>query len=98
MSTKPNEYEDIDDMLPEYDFSGRVGIRGKYYQALREGYTTKVRQTDGTTIVQQVVHPEGTVTLDPDVREFFPNAETVNATLRALIQLIPTSKVKPESS
>jgi hypothetical protein len=99
MSNKLNNDEDIDeDMLPEYDFSRRVGVRGKYHRALRQGYMIKIDRTDGTTLVQHIVRPEGTVMLDPDVRAFFPDAESVNATLRALIRLLPTSEAKPKSS
>lgn len=95
MSDTPNEQEPRDDdLLPEYDFSNKSGIRGKYYRRLREGYTIKIHRTDGTTLVQQVVRPEGTVTLDPDVQEYFPDSETVNAALRALIQLIPAKRTK----
>ncbi len=39
-----------DEMLPEYDFTG--GVRGKHYKALREGYTVKINQADGTTLIQ----------------------------------------------
>jgi hypothetical protein len=30
------------DLLPEYGFTG--GVRGKYYKALREGYTVKINR------------------------------------------------------
>lgn len=92
MSNKHNNINPDDDMKPEYDFSGKQGVRGKYYQRLRDGYAIKIQQQDGTTIVQNVVRSEGTVTLDPDVREYFPDAEAVNTALRALIQLIPATK------
>ncbi len=95
MSNKPNNDED---MLPEYDLSGRVGVRGKYYRAMREGYTIKIELADGTTLVQHIVRPEGTVMLDSDVRAFFPDAESVNTTLRALIRLVPTGEARTESS
>ena len=39
-----------DDMLPEYDFTG--GVRGKHYKAMRKGYTVKIDQADGTTLIQ----------------------------------------------
>lgn len=97
MSNEHNTAEFDDDMQPEYDFSGKQGVRGKYYQRLRDGYTVKIHQEDGTTIVQNIVRPEGTVTLDADVREYFPDAEAVNTALRALIQLIPVKK-QPVSS
>lgn len=83
-----------DDMLPEYDFSGRVGVRGKYYQRLREGYTIKIERADGTQIVQQITRPEGSVMLDPDVRAYFPDAEAVNTALRTLIHLVQAQKPK----
>lgn len=92
MSNEPNTSDVDDDMQPEYDFSGKQGVRGKYYQRLRDGSTVKIHQEDGTTLIQQVVRPEGTVTLDPDVREYFPDAEAVNKALRALIQPIPLKK------
>ena len=33
---------------------------------------------------------KGAVILDPDVREYFPDAKAVNAALRSLIALIPS--------
>jgi len=38
------------DMLPEYDFSG--GVRGKHYQAYRQGHTVKIHQSDGSVTIQ----------------------------------------------
>jgi hypothetical protein len=58
MSKKPDEDQPTDDMLPEYNLAGRVGERGKYYRALRQGYTIKVHRADGTTLVQHVIRPE----------------------------------------
>jgi len=87
-----------DDMRPEYDFSGKIGVRGKYYQAMRNGYTIQIHRGDGTTLVQHIVKPEGTITLDPDVQAYFPDDETVNTALRSLIRLIPTKKTKHSSS
>lgn len=86
-----------DEMLPEYDFSGKTGVRGKYYQAMRNGYTIHIHREDGTILVQHITRPEGTVTLDPDVKAYFPDAEAVNTALRSLIQLIPTKKRKQPS-
>jgi len=95
MNNNESEAESTDnDIRPEYDFSGRTGVRGKYYQKLRQGYTIQVQREDGTTLVQQVTRPEGTVTLDPDVREYFPDAEAVNTALRTLIHLVPQKKAK----
>lgn len=41
-----------DAMLPEYDFTGAKGVRGKYYKAYRQGHTVKIHQDDGTVTTQ----------------------------------------------
>jgi hypothetical protein len=41
-------------MMPEYDFKN--GVRGKHYQAYREGHTVTVHQKDGTTQVQHFIN------------------------------------------
>lgn len=79
-------------MLPEYEFKG--GIRGKHYKAYREGHTVKIHKTDGTTDVQYFKLEDGAVMLEPDVREYFPDSETVNKALRSLITLIPRKRSK----
>jgi hypothetical protein len=76
-----------DDMRAEYDFTG--GVRGKHYKARRNGYTVKIHQADGTTVVQHYKIEEGAVMLDPDVREYCPDSDAVNDALRSLIALIP---------
>ena len=78
------------DMRPEYDFTG--GVRGKHYKALRQGYTVKVHQSDGATLVQHFKLEEGTVVLEPDVRKYFPDSEAVNTALRCLIPLMATKR------
>lgn len=74
-------------MRADYDFTG--GTRGKHYRAMQAGYTITIRQSDGTTVVKEVEHRKGAVVLAPDVRECFPDSESVNAALRSLIKLIP---------
>jgi hypothetical protein len=75
------------DMRAEYDFSG--GVRGKYAAALREeGYTIREYNADGTFVETRVLG-EKTVTLAPDVWEYFPSSQAVNHALRTLISLIP---------
>jgi hypothetical protein len=74
------------DMRREYDFAD--GVRGKHCETLREGYTVKIHQADGTTIVQQVQLEAGAVVLEPDVRKYFPDSEAVNRALRCLIPLV----------
>lgn len=77
---------EVDEMLDECDFSG--GVRGKYAEAMKAGYTITIHNEDGTTLVREVP-PEGTIVLEPDVREYFPDSESVNLALRSLITLIP---------
>lgn len=78
-----------DDMLPEYDFKGKKGIRGKYAKALKQGYSIRVINEDKTVTVRQFVLKENAVVLDPDVKVYFPDSKSVNHALRTLIELIP---------
>ena len=80
-----------DEMLEEYDFTG--GVRGKHATAMQAGYTITIHEEDGTTLVKEVL-PQGSIVLEPDVRKYFPDSESVNRTLRSLITLIP-GKSKP---
>ncbi|MBE0682183.1 MAG: hypothetical protein IH589_09740 [Anaerolineales bacterium] len=84
----PEEYDD--GMLPEYDFKGKKGVRGKYYRSLQKGYTVHIHNEDGTTTIQ---HFGPTITLDTDVAAYFPDSESVNKALRTLILLVPDKKV-----
>ena len=74
-------------MRAEYDFRGAV--RGKFYKPLHRGYEIHVHKADGTTVVKQMTLKEGTVMLAPDVRQYFPDSESVNRALRCLIPLMP---------
>ena len=71
------------DMREEYDFSG--GVRGKHYKAYRNGHTVRIHKEDGTTSVQYFTQEDGAVMLDPDIKEHFPDSESVNKALRSLI-------------
>ena len=84
-----------DEMLPVDDFTG--GVRGKHYQAYRSGHTVTMHQDDGAKIVQHFTLEDGTVMLDPDVREYFPDSEAVHKALRALISIIPKKSVTTPS-
>lgn len=77
-----------DEMRPEYDFSG--GVRGKHARDYRRGHTVTVHRKDGSTVVEHFGPVEGSVVLDPDVRPYFPDSETVNEALRGLIRLAPS--------
>lgn len=83
-----------EDALPEYDFTGKKGVRGKYYRAYRRGHTVRIQKADGTVSVQYFTLEEGAVMLEPDVREYFSNSQSVNKALRSLIALIPGKQSK----
>jgi len=70
-------------MLPEYDFRGKKGVRGKYFQALREGHRTVIHKADGSTVVKET-RP---IFLDEDLQALFPDSEAVNRALRELISI-----------
>ncbi|HZX49154.1 MAG TPA: hypothetical protein VFF47_08065 [Nitrospirota bacterium] len=91
-----NRISKKDDMKAEYDFPRMKGaVRGKYYKAYRAGHKVEIHQTDGTTSVQFFKLEEGSVMLEPDVRKYFPNSESVNKALRSLIEIIPSKKRIP---
>lgn len=87
MSKRSNAEVTASNMLPEYDFSR--GMRGKHYRAYQRGHSVRIRKTAGTTVVQHFKLEEGAVVIAPDVRQYFPDADTVNQALRTLIRLIP---------
>ena len=80
------------DMHAEYDFSGKQGERGKYFQAYQAGHIVHIHHGDGTVSTQYFTLEEGAVLLAPDVRTYFPDSESVNQALRGLIELIPQRK------
>ena len=91
--TDPERTENGDlDMLPEYDFKDKEGVRGKYYRAYRQGHAVRVLKEDGTTSVHYFTLEEGAVMLEPDVRQYFSDSQAVNAALRGLIELAPQHK------
>lgn len=97
MSDRISEQSSDDNgMRPEYDFS--KGVRGKHHRAYQQGIQVIVHKTDGSTEVRDFVLPEGAILLDPDVRAYFPDSETVNRTLRELIHLIPEQRLSDEAA
>lgn len=87
----------VREMRAEYDFS--KAERGKAYKPLHAGYTVSIRKSDGTTVVENYKLEHGTVMLQPDVQEYFPDSDSVNKALRALIALLPEKrKVVPKKS
>jgi hypothetical protein len=91
MKKKTNRSQS-DDMLPEYNLEGKKGVRGKYAKAAQKGYSVRVLNEDGTVTVRDFIPRENTVLLDPDVKAYFPDSESVNHALRSLINLIPEKK------
>ena len=87
-SDKPKKK--VEEMRAEYDFSG--GTRGKHVAAYQQGHSVTIYKKDGTTVVQNFTLEEGAVVLAPDVREYFPDAESVNNALRALISIAPGTR------
>jgi len=83
------------DMRAEYDF--KSGVRGKHYRAMQDGYTITIHKADGKTVVKDVMPKEGAVVLEPDVRAYFSDSESVNRALRCLIPLLPQKhRIKPK--
>jgi len=80
------------DMRSEYDFS--KGVRGKHYQAYRQGHQVRIHQSDGSVVVQNFKPEKGAIFLEPDVQIYFSTSEAVNNALRGLIALIPKKTEK----
>ena len=81
-------------MLPEYNFTGKPGVRGKYYRPYRQGHAVRIHKADGSMLVQYFTLEDGAVMLEPDVRQYFPNSDSVNQALRSLISLVPDKPSK----
>ena len=94
----PKSMNQNDDLLPEYDFTGKSGVRGKYYRDYQQGHTVRVYQEDGSVTVQYFTLEDGAVMLEPEIKQYFPDSESVNKALRSLIELIPSKTVKPSAS
>src|SRR5436190_22265936 len=88
MKKKTNKAQN-DDLLPEYNLEGKKGVRGKDTKAMQKGYAVRVLKADSMVTIQDFVPKENTVLLDPDVKVYFPDSESVNRALRTLINLIP---------
>lgn len=86
---KANNSHKSNDMLPEYDFKGKKGVRGKYAKAMQKGYSVRILNQDGTATTRHFIPKEDAIVLDPDISAYFPDSESVNRALRALIDLIP---------
>jgi len=83
-----------EDMLSEYNFKGKKGVRGKYAKAMKKGYSVRVLNQDGTVTTQHFIPEENAIVLEPDVQVYFPDSESVNSALRGLIKLIPEKNAR----
>jgi hypothetical protein len=72
-----------DEIREEYDFSG--GERGKHFKAYRRGHSVRIDKADGSVEHHYFTQEDGAVMLDPDVKQHFPDSDTVNKALRSLI-------------
>ena len=86
------------DMLPEYDFKGKKGMRGKYYLGPNQAHTVQIEHEDGTVTEQHFNSLGHPIMLDPDVFVFFPDSESVNNALRTIIALVPTKQLGEEKA
>ena len=77
---KTDKTQEEFEMLPEYDFRGKQGTRGKYHEAYRKGHTVRIYNENGELTVHYFTLEDGAVMLEPDVREYFPTSESVNET------------------
>ncbi len=85
MRKRKTEKAKTEEMLPEYDFSSKKGVRGKYYRAYRRGHTVRIQKANGTIDVKYFTLADGAVMLEPDVKKHFPDSRSVNKALRALM-------------
>jgi hypothetical protein len=76
-----------DDILPEYDFTH--GVKGNHYQKYQQRHNVTINYEDGKKITRMIKPEDNIIILDPDVKKYFPDSESVNSTLRSLIKLIP---------
>jgi len=88
MKKRKTENE-TDEMRPEYALSGMKGVRGKYYQAYRQGHSVRIHKANGSINVKYFTLEDGAVMLEPDVRKHFPDSRSVNRALRTLIPINP---------
>jgi len=73
------------------------GVRGKHYRAMQAGYKITIHQADGTTVVKDMMSKKGVIVLEPDIRAYFRDSESVNRALRCLIPLLSKKhRTKPK--
>ncbi len=72
------------EMQNEYDFTD--GKRGKHYKEYRKGHKVIVSQEDGSEVVHYFSKKEGSVIIDPDLKPYYPDDDSVNRALRSLVR------------
>ncbi|MEK7991883.1 MAG: hypothetical protein VSS52_012810 [Thiotrichaceae bacterium] len=77
--------KEASEMLPEYNFLNKKGIRGKYHQAYIQGHQVNIYKDDGSVETHYFTLEEGAVMLAPDVAAYFKSSDAVNNALRGLI-------------
>ena len=75
--------KDKGEMKPEYDLTGKKGVRGKYAAAYKQGHT--VRILNGESVVDEKFF----AAIDADVHEFFRDSKEINKALRGIIASVP---------
>lgn len=75
--------KDENEMLPEYDLTGKKGVRGKYAEAFKAGHSVRIFDGD------HIVSDQYFAAIEPDVREYFPDSKSINVALRKLIAITP---------
>lgn len=80
-------------MLPEYDFKGKKGVRGKYYAGKDQTHEVHIYHADGAITKRRFDSVQKVILLDADVAAHFPDSESVNRTLRTLITLVPDKQI-----
>ncbi len=66
-------------MLKKHNLKYKKGIRGKYHEAFKKGYTVRVIRENGTADEQHFA------SIEADVHSYFPDSDSVNNALRSLI-------------
>jgi hypothetical protein len=79
-----------DEIAEEYDFS--KGIRGKYYQKMKDGYSFRVYSTDKNSPGEEVIDRKIFFRIDDDVSKVFKTSEEVNNALSVLITAFPKTR------
>jgi len=86
-----------DSTKQEYTIDASKVQRNPYFAARQQGYRVKIHHPDGTLEERDMpAKPDGSITLSPDIRVYFPNSEAVDKALRSLIALRELIPNRPE--